>query len=133
VTTLNCGNCSRTIPGPFGSGTVHCLKDSTLKNGSGCCEGHAPYPIAPEPAAFNASGSKYLRKMTALVDGRADVYAVLDAFKVSCPARQHAIKKLLCTGLRGKGDSMQDLKEARDAVDRSIQMEAARIAEGVNQ
>lgn len=75
---------------------------------------------------FNASGSKYLRDMLCLVDGRADVYAVLEAFGVNCPARQHAIKKLLCTGIRGKGDSLQDLNEARDAVERAIQMESSR-------
>ncbi len=72
---------------------------------------------------FNQSGSKYLREMRHLVDGRADVYAVLIAFNVSCPARQHAIKKLLCSGIRGKGDCLQDLREARDAIDRAIQIE----------
>lgn len=75
---------------------------------------------------FNESGSKYLREMRCLVEGRADVYAVLEAFSVTCPARQHAIKKLLCSGIRGKGDTMQDLKEARDAIDRAIQMESSR-------
>lgn len=75
---------------------------------------------------FNKSGSKYLREMQCLVDGKADVYAVLEAFNVTCPARQHAVKKLLCSGIRGKGDTMQDLKEARDAIDRAIQMESCR-------
>ena len=67
------------------------------------------------------SGAKYLRQIH-LIEGRADVYAVLDAFAVTCPARQHAIKKLLCAGLRGKGDELQDLREARDAVDRAVEM-----------
>ena len=80
---------------------------------------------ANEAATFNSSGSKYLRDMTCLVDGKADVYAVLIAFEVVCPARQHAIKKLLCSGIRGKGDTIQDLKEARDAIDRAIQIEEA--------
>lgn len=65
--------------------------------------------------------------MRCLVDGKADVYTVLDAFEVICPARQHAIKKLLCAGLRGKGSEMQDLSEARDAIDRAIQMYASRM------
>lgn len=77
---------------------------------------------------FNQSGSKYLREMRCSVNGRVDVYAVLDAFDVVCPARQHAIKKLLCSGIRGKGDVIQDLKEARDAVDRAIQMEEAKTS-----
>jgi ABC-type glycerol-3-phosphate transport system substrate-binding protein len=73
---------------------------------------------------FNESGSKYLRKIYYLLhDGCADVYAVLVAFNVTCPARAHAIKKLLMSGLRGKGDVKQDLTEARDAVDRAIQLE----------
>lgn len=72
------------------------------------------------------SGSKYHRDMRCLVDGKADVYTVLEAFSVTCPARQHAIKKLLCAGIRGKGDTVQDLREARDAVERAIQMEESR-------
>jgi hypothetical protein len=74
---------------------------------------------------FNASGSKYLREIQ-LHEGKVDVYAVLDAFQVTCPARQHAIKKLLCAGLRGKGGELQDLTEARDAIDRAIQMQSER-------
>jgi len=75
---------------------------------------------------FNKSGSKYLREIPCTIDGRVDVYAVIDAFGVTCPARQHALKKLLCSGIRGKGDVLQDLDEARDAVDRAIQMQMAR-------
>lgn len=75
---------------------------------------------------FNESGSKYLRDVPCLIDGKVDVYAVLDAFKVKCPACQHAIKKLLLPGKRGKGGRLQDLKEARDAIDRAIQMEKSK-------
>ena len=71
------------------------------------------------------SGSKYLRTIQTK-DGKVDVYAVLDAFGVACPARQHAIKKLLCSGVRGKGDTLQDLREARDAVERSIELQTGR-------
>jgi len=77
---------------------------------------------------FNSSGSKYLRKLICEIEGHVDVYAVIDCFDVRCPARQHAIKKLLCSGVRGKGDTLQDLREARDAVTRAIQMEEARQA-----
>jgi hypothetical protein len=75
---------------------------------------------------FNTSGSKYLRQVPCLVNNRIDVYAVLDAFNVVCPARQHAIKKLLCSGIRGKGDILQDLNEAKDAIERAIQMYIAK-------
>ena len=68
------------------------------------------------------TGSKYLRA----IRSPADVYDVLEAFNVTCPARQHAIKKLLCAGLRGKGDATQDLKEARDAVIRAMQLQDLR-------
>lgn len=71
---------------------------------------------------FNKSGSKYLRQIKLTADGECDVYAVLMAFNVTCPARQHAIKKLLCSGIRGKASERQDLEEARDAIDRSIQL-----------
>lgn len=56
----------------------------------------------------------------------ADVYQVLEAFAVTCPARQHAIKKLLCAGLRGKGDAMQDLQDAVVACQRAVDLEKQR-------
>lgn len=71
---------------------------------------------------FNASGSKYLRTIQLTADKKVDVYAVLLAFNVTCPARQHAIKKLLCAGLRGKNDELNDLKEAKDAIHRGIEL-----------
>jgi hypothetical protein len=51
---------------------------------------------------------------------RIDVYSVLRAFSVDHPTG-HAIKKLLCAGMRGKGDRVQDLTEAKVAIDRAIQ------------
>lgn len=75
---------------------------------------------------FNESGSKYLRRIRGSINGRIDVYGVIETFDVQCPARQHLIKKILCSGLRGKGDALQDLREARDACDRAIQLEESR-------
>jgi len=75
------------------------------------------------------SGAKYLREFKTLVEGQIDVYEVLEAFKVTCPARQHAIKKLLCAGLREKATQAQDLSEAKDAVIRAIQLQRLRESE----
>ena len=49
-----------------------------------------------------------------------DVYDVLRAFAVTDPAIQHAIKKLLCTGVRGHKDSQQDLEEAIQSIERAL-------------
>lgn len=51
-----------------------------------------------------------------------DVYDVLKAFEVTCPATQHAIKKLLCTGLRGHKDRDTDLLEAKESIVRAIEL-----------
>ena len=73
--------------------------------------------------------AKYMREVPCIIEGGyIDVYAVLDAFEVTCPARQHAIKKLLCAGKRGKGDEEQDLRESLEAVQRAVQMHAQRNA-----
>lgn len=85
----------------------------------------------------NESGSKYLKRIVLAAppvitedlyyDGLVDVYAVTDAYNVTCPARAHAIKKLLCSGQRGGKDALQDIKEAKDAIIRAYDMEKARI------
>ena len=67
------------------------------------------------------------------MDGKvfaADVYSVLAAFEVDCPARQHAIKKLLMPGQRGAKSEVQDLDEALVSVSRAIDMVRARLPEG---
>lgn len=74
-------------------------------------------------------GSKYLRAINP-ADGkgtpiRVDVYEVILAFRVTCPARQHAIKKLLCAGTRDKGGTLDDLIGCRAAIDRAIELEAS--------
>ena len=72
------------------------------------------------------SGNKYIRKIQSCVNSahtNVDVYAVLVAFNVTCPAVAHAIKKLLCAGIRNKGSRKQDLQEAIDALHRAIEME----------
>lgn len=89
------------------------------------------------------SGDKYLRNIilkhgTTVYKGttysQVDVYAVLEAFGVVCPAAAHAVKKLLCPGIRGGKDAKQDIREAKDAVVRAFEMEEARaeLAEALN-
>lgn len=68
--------------------------------------------------------NKYHRTITA-IDGQrvtVDVYAVLVAFDVTCPAIAHAVKKLLAPGQRGHKDKAQDLREAVQAIERAIQL-----------
>lgn len=76
-------------------------------------------------------GKKYLRVIQA-ADSDAtinvDVYCVIIAFGVTCPARAHAIKKLLCAGDRGKGDTIADLIGVLAAVNRSITIAKQRPA-----
>jgi len=79
----------------------------------------------------NHEGKKYLRNIlpadeagklnTQTRNGiMVDVYSVLVAFDVTCPATAHAIKKLLCAGTRGKGDAKADLIGAIAAINRAI-------------
>jgi hypothetical protein len=51
-----------------------------------------------------------------------DVYRVLELFNVTNPAIQHAVKKLLCTGIRGGKDFDQDLAESIQALTRLQEM-----------
>lgn len=79
---------------------------------------------AAAPREF--SGNKYHRRIRGLRacgggEVVVDVYSFLTAFAVHSPGAQHAIKKLACAGLRGKGTALEDLREARDAVDRAIE------------
>lgn len=75
-------------------------------------------------------GKKYLRQIhDARNPGQwceVDVYAVLTAFGVTCPARAHAVKKLLCAGGRGKGNELDDLIGADAALSRAIELQRQR-------
>lgn len=63
--------------------------------------------------------NKYERKYKGIT---LDVYDVLKAFNVTCPAMQHAIKKMLCTGLRGHKDFQQDADEAIQSIYRAKEL-----------
>jgi hypothetical protein len=51
-----------------------------------------------------------------------DVYRVLDTFGVKRSTVQHAVKKLLVTGIRGAKNELQDLQEAKASIERAIEM-----------
>ena len=72
--------------------------------------------------------SKYDRKIDHLVklDGTVDVYDVLEAFNVTCPALQHLAKKALCAGLRGHKDTQEDLQDIAATAYRAINLHEAR-------
>lgn len=76
------------------------------------------------------TGSKYIRRIKPRHPGEPttliDVYNVIDCFDVKCPAVAHAVKKMLCAGLREKNDRLQDLIEAKDALLRAIELERQR-------
>lgn len=70
-------------------------------------------PIYTPPAKIN----KYEKRIK---NTTVDVYDVLKAFDVTCPAMAHAIKKMLCSGQRGYKNTEQDKREAIASIERSI-------------
>ena len=51
-----------------------------------------------------------------------DVYDVITAFEVHCPAKAHAIKILLKSGKRGYKSEEQDLNESIQAIQRAKEL-----------
>ncbi len=84
--------------------------------------------IQKESGESGAVMSKYNRKIDHLVkeDGTVDVYDVLEAFNVTCPALQHLAKKALCTGLRGHKDKAEDLRDILESAARAVQLDLMR-------
>jgi hypothetical protein len=66
---------------------------------------------------LNKGKSKYHREI--LPGIWVDVYDVLDAFDVTDPGYQHAVKKLLAVGKRGHKDENEDRKDILDSITRS--------------
>ena len=65
--------------------------------------------------------NKYNREIIGL-DGTVttvDCYRVIDAFNVADPATQHAIKKLLCLGLRGHKDYLTDIDDSIESLQKA--------------
>ena len=51
-----------------------------------------------------------------------DVYRVISIFGVTDPCIQHAMKKLLCSGVRGHKDQSKDIQDVIDTLERWKQM-----------
>jgi len=73
---------------------------------------------------ISVSDTVHLGDETCLATISVDVYDILAAWNVTNPATQHAIKKLLMPGTRGHKSTEQDLREARDSIERAIELEA---------
>lgn len=64
-------------------------------------------------------GKKYHREIIGFCGTKVevDVYRVLDAYKTESASIDHAIKKLLCTGLRGHKDFVTDIDNAIESLE----------------
>ena len=51
-----------------------------------------------------------------------DVYRVISIFGVSDPCIQHALKKMLCSGVRGHKDQSKDIQDVIDTLERWKEM-----------
>lgn len=84
------------------------------------------YTNTPDTNKRHKEGNKYIRTIypkwpdSGQTPIQVDIYRVLSAYGVTNPAAAHAIKKLLCAGLRGKADALTDLKEALESVEEAI-------------
>ncbi len=66
-----------------------------------------------------AEKNKYIRDLKGV---EVDVYDVLKAFNVTCPALQHLIKKALCVGIRGHKNTKQDLQDILESAQRANEL-----------
>jgi hypothetical protein len=87
-----------------------------------------PLPSLPARSSSGTGTNKYRRLIIDRTTGQsvtADVYDILVAWGVACPATQHAIKKLLMPGQRGGKPARQDLEEALASVQAAIDLHSA--------
>ena len=89
----------------------------------------APFPSRKTEPATGSGGegqveppSVYHRRIEPDENGFIDLFAIADAYGVTCNAAFHAAKKILLAGARGTKDAKQDLEEARQSLQRSIEL-----------
>lgn len=80
------------------------------------------------PGNLGASAQKPSKYQRIIRGIKLDIYDLLVAWRVTCPATQHAIKKLMMPGERGAKDRLTDLQEARDSINRAIELEKEKRA-----
>lgn len=68
----------------------------------------------------NLDKNKYDKKLIVNKRGYIDTYCVNLMFGVTCPAKAHAIKKLLSSGTRGVKDAKQDVREAIEELEHHL-------------
>lgn len=89
---------------------------------SGCIHKPPITSFVVNPAIDKGEKYKHSMKDANGVIIRVDIYDVLKAFDIRCPAIQHAIKKLLCAGKRGHKDTITDLNEAINSIHRAKEL-----------
>jgi hypothetical protein len=73
----------------------------------------------PDPFLAWWESSKYLRPCPY---DTIDIYRVLQIYEVTDPCIQHAVKKLLCTGIRGYKGKNEDIQDVIDSLKRWQEM-----------
>lgn len=78
----------------------------------------------PQPAPANAKTYSHYYKRLPRGSTHVDIYRVIQLFNVPAGPLDHAVKKLLCAGGRGRTAKSykQDLIEARDSICRALEM-----------
>lgn len=99
---------------------THNPKCSKNRYISGCI--YTPQHVLNNPVIDKGTKYKKTIKDAQSNSISVDVYDVLKAFSVHCPALQHAIKKLLCAGARGHKDTVTDLNEAINSIHRAKEL-----------
>lgn len=74
---------------------------------------HTCADIVKEPT------NKYQRVIKGIT---VDIYDILTAYRPECPAIEHAVKKLLCTGKRGHKSYKEDLEDAKASINRALEL-----------
>ena len=100
----------------------HAAEDEILASEMG--DPDNPFTTPDEDDVWKQMAEKELSKYHVLINGKlTDVYDILVAYRITNPADQHALKKMLKPGQRGSKDGIQDRREAIVSLQRAIELE----------